>query len=95
VVGGSPEQPIQVVVVLVHLAGQAAVDASADHLQQAVPGGLGVARVVESVGESPREPDALIELADGEQPGVAGELALGRPDNERRAENVQDLRPDG
>jgi hypothetical protein len=52
------------VVVLVFVAGQDAVDATADHLQEGVLGKVGVAGVVESIGESPREPDALIELAD-------------------------------
>ena len=56
------------------VAGQDAVDAGADHLREAVLGKPGVARVVESLGESPREPDALIELADGQEPGVAGKL---------------------
>jgi hypothetical protein len=63
-----------VVVVLVLVAGQDAVDAGADHRQEGVLGQLRVAGVVESVGESPREPDALIELADGQEPGVAGKL---------------------
>jgi hypothetical protein len=53
-----------VVVIPVPLAGQDAVDAGADHLREPVLGKPGVARVVESVGESPREPDALIELTD-------------------------------
>jgi hypothetical protein len=37
----------------------------------------------------------LVELAGGEQPGVAGELARRRLDDERRAEEVQDLGPGG
>ena len=41
------------------------------------------------------EADALVELADGEQPGVTGQLARGRLDDERRAEKVQDLWPGG
>jgi hypothetical protein len=32
--------------------------------------------VTGGVGEGPGEPDALVELPDGEQPGVARELAL-------------------
>ena len=32
-------------------------------------------RAVEGGGEGPRKPDALVELPDGEQTGVAGELA--------------------
>src|SRR6266545_4477325 len=61
-----------VVVVLVLVAGEDAVDAAANHLQEGVFGEVGV---VEGVGEGPGEPDALIRLADGEQAGVAGELA--------------------
>src|SRR5262249_26475014 len=37
----------------------------------------------------------LVELADGQQPGVTGELARRRLDDERRAEEVQDLGPGG
>jgi hypothetical protein len=33
-----------------------------------------VAGVIEGSGEGSGEPDALVELAEGEQPGVAGEL---------------------
>jgi hypothetical protein len=32
-------------------------------------------QIVEGVGESLGEPDTLVERAEGEQPGVAGELA--------------------
>jgi hypothetical protein len=54
-----------VVVVLVRVAGQDAVDAGPDHLQERVLGEVGVAGVVEGAGEGPGEPDAPIELADG------------------------------
>jgi hypothetical protein len=65
---------IRVVVVLVFVASQDAVDAAADHLQEGMLGKVRVAGVVESIGKSSREADALIELADGQEPGVAGEL---------------------
>ena len=84
-----------VMVVLVRVAGQDAVDPAADHLQEGVLGQVGVAGIIEGRGEGPGEPDALVELADGEQPGVAGELAGRRLDDERRGEEVQDLRPGG
>jgi hypothetical protein len=70
-------------------------DAGPDHLQEAVLGEVGIAGVVEGSGECLREPDALVELADGEQSGVAGELARRRLDDERRAEEVEDLGPGG
>jgi hypothetical protein len=83
-----------VVVVLVFVAGQDAVDATANHLQEGMLREVGVAGVVEGVGEGPGPADALVELTDGEQPGVAGELARRRLDEERRAEEVEDLCPD-
>jgi hypothetical protein len=52
-----------------------------------------VAVVVQGVREGPGEPDAIVERADGEQPGVAGELPRRRLDDRRRAEEVQDLWP--
>jgi hypothetical protein len=66
-----------VTAVLVRVACQDAVDAEPVHLQEAVLSEVGVAGVIEGFGKGPGEPDALVELADGEQPGVAGELALG------------------
>jgi hypothetical protein len=59
--------------------------------QEGVLGGGGVTGVIEGLCEGTREPDVLVELADGEQPGIAGELARRRLDDERRAEEVQDL----
>jgi len=49
--------------------------------------GLGV---VQDIREGTGEPDTVVELADGEQPGVAGELTVRRLDDERPAEEVQD-----
>jgi hypothetical protein len=63
------------VVVLALVAGEGAVDPGADHLQKGVLGQVRVAGVVEGAGVGPRQADALVELADGEQPGVAGEWA--------------------
>jgi hypothetical protein len=40
-----------------------------------VLGEVRVAGVVEGFAEGPGEPDALVELADGQQPGIAGQLA--------------------
>jgi hypothetical protein len=49
--------------------------------------------VIDGVGEGPGQSDALVELADGQQPGVAGELARRGVNNDRRAEEVEALRP--
>ena len=84
-----------VVVVLVLVAGEDAIDPGPDHLQEAVLGQVGIAAVVQAVGQGPGEPDVLVELADREQPGIAGELAGRRFDDERRAEKVEDLGPGG
>src|SRR5262249_20115150 len=84
----------RVVVVLVRVAGEDAVDAGPDHLQERVLGEVWVAGVVEGVGESPGEPETLVERADGQQPG-SGELARRWLDHERRAEEVPDLWPGG
>jgi hypothetical protein len=88
-------RPEGVVVVLVLIARQDAVDPRADQFGQSVLGEVRIAGIVEGAGEAPGEPDALLELADREQPGVAGELARGRLDDERRAEEIEDLGPFG
>jgi hypothetical protein len=58
-----------------------------------VLGEVGVTGVIERLGKRPGEPDALVELADGQQPGVAGQLTRRRLDDERRVEEVKDLGP--
>ncbi len=83
-----------IVIVLVFVAGQDAVNAKADHLQEAVLGQVGIAGVVQGPGEDSGQPDALVELPDGEQAGIAGQLAGRQLDDERRAEEVEDLGPD-
>ncbi len=67
---------------------------SADHLRECVLGKVRVAGVIECLGKCPGQADGLIELADGEQSGIAEELALGWLNDERCAEEVEDLRPD-
>jgi hypothetical protein len=59
-----------------------------------VLGEVGGAGVIEGSGNRRRESDGLVERADGEQPGVAGQLARRRLDDERRAEEVEDFWPD-
>jgi hypothetical protein len=61
-----------VVVVLVLGPGQDAVDPGPDHLQEGVLGKVGAVGVVQGVREGPGEADPVVELADGQQTGVAG-----------------------
>jgi hypothetical protein len=62
----------EVLVVLVFVAGEDAVNAGADHGVEGLLDKFGVAVLGGGVGEGPSEPEAFVELADGEQPGVAG-----------------------
>ena len=62
------------------------IDAGADHIQEGVTRKVGVAGVVERFGGGPGEPEALVELADGQQPGIARELPRRWLDHQRRAE---------
>jgi hypothetical protein len=75
------------------VAGLGAEDTETDKLDEGVLDAVGVAGVVAGVGEGLGEAPALVGRADGEQPGVARELARRWLDDERRAEKVQDLRP--
>ena len=54
-------------------------------------GEVGVAGVIEGFGKALGQADALVELPDGQQPGVAGQLARRWLDDEWGAEEVQDL----
>jgi hypothetical protein len=81
-----------VVIVLALVARQDAVDPAADHLQEAVLGEVGGAGVVQGGGESPGEPDKLVELANGQEPGVAGELTRLRLRPTRCKENNDPIR---
>jgi hypothetical protein len=58
-----------------------------------VRGEAGVAGVVERIGDGPGQADLLGELANRQEPGVAGGLAWRRFDDERGAEKVVDLWP--
>jgi hypothetical protein len=69
-------------------------DAGAVHLPEGALRHADVVGVVEG-GEGPGEPDALVERADREQPGVAGELAWRWFEDERGAKEVQDMWPGG
>ena len=56
-------------------AGEDANDVGADPLAEAVLREAGGAGTLHSLGEGAGEPDARVQLAGGEQSGVAGELA--------------------
>jgi hypothetical protein len=56
------------VVVLVSVAGQDAVDAGADHLQEGVLGQVGVSGIIERFGKRSGQADAVAGLADGSSP---------------------------
>jgi hypothetical protein len=64
-------------------ASQDAIDAGPDHLQERVLGKMRITGVIESIGKSPGQADALIERADGKQSGIAGELTWRRLDHQR------------
>ena len=66
-------RPQGVVVVLVLVIGEDAVDPLADHAQERLPGERRVAGVVEGGGELLGEPDPLVELPDHQQPAIAGQ----------------------
>jgi hypothetical protein len=46
---------------------------------------------IKGFGKRPGQTDAVVELADSQQPGVAGELTGRRFDDQRGAEKVEDL----
>jgi hypothetical protein len=77
------------VVVRVRVAGEDDIDAGAGHLPEGVLGQAGGAGVVEGAGEGPGESDPLVELAGGEQPGVARELTGRWRDGKRSTEEVE------
>jgi hypothetical protein len=54
-----------VVVVLIGVTGEDTVDAGADHLQEGVFGEVGIAGIVEGVGEVAGQSEEFVELAEG------------------------------
>ena len=74
--------------------GEDANEADAGPLGEAVLREAGGAGTGHGLGVGPRQPDAFAELADGRQPGVVGQSARRRLDDERRSEEVEDLGPD-
>ena len=64
----------------------AVIAAGTDHLQEYMLGAIWVTGVIERLGKSLDQADVRIELADGNQSSIAGELARRRLDHQRRAE---------
>ena len=60
-------------VVLVLIVSEDAVDPLADHAQERLPGEPGAAWVGQRGGELLGQADAVVELADGQEPGIAGQ----------------------
>ena len=71
----------------------AVIDADADHFQEAVLGAVGIAGVIKCLGKSPGQADVLIELADGKQSGIAGELAVRWLQDDGSSEEIQVFLP--
>ena len=67
-------------VVPVFVAGEDAEDAHADHVGEGVLDEVGIAGIVEGLGELLGESDALVELTQGQRPGVRREGGVGRLD---------------
>ena len=84
--------PSVAVAVSIGAVGEDANEADAGPLGEAVLREAGGAATVQGLGEGAGETDARIQLAGDEQPGVTGELARGWLDDERRDEQIQDLR---
>jgi hypothetical protein len=68
-------------------------DTGAGPLGEAVLREAGGAGTVHGLGVGPPQPDAFVELPDGEQPGVSGQLARRRLKDRRRLEEIEDWRP--
>ena len=69
-----------VVAVLLFVAGEDADDAPADHVGEGVLVEVGIAGVVEGLGELLGKADALVELPQRQQSGVRGKRGVGRLD---------------
>ena len=72
-----------VVVVLVGIVGQDAVDPHADHLQKRMGADVRVAGIIEGGRELGGQAELLVQLPDRQQPGVAGQLCLLRFNDDR------------
>jgi hypothetical protein len=83
-----------VMVVLVLVSSEDALGARPDHLQERMFGEIWVAGVIEGLGKSMGQADVLVKLAEGQQPGITGELAVRQLDDDRRTEEVEALRPE-
>jgi hypothetical protein len=78
-----------IVVVLVHVVGEDAVDADAAHVQEDVVDLVGIAAVVEGGGEGMGQTDVGIELAHREGSRIAGKSRSRRLDEDGQAKEIE------
>jgi hypothetical protein len=78
-----------IVVVLVLVVGEDAVDAGADHVQEGVVDLVGIAADVEGGGESMGQANVVIELAHREGARIAGKSRLRRLDEDGQAKEIE------
>jgi hypothetical protein len=82
-----------VVVVLIFVAGEDAVEAGTEHFEDGVLDEPGVAGVVEGGSKVPGEAELFVELADREQPGIAAETGIaGLDDDGAVGEKIEEER---
>ena len=72
-----------VVVILVGIVGQDAVDPHAGHFRKAVGGLLRATWIVQGGRKLGRQADLLVKLTDGQEPRITGQLGLLRGDDNR------------
>ena len=82
--------PQHVVVVLVGVVGEDAVDPHPGHLQEGMIDVADVPPIGQGFGKLPRQPQPLVQLAERQQPGIAGNLGRrGLYHNRPRAEKIE------
>jgi hypothetical protein len=82
-----------VVIGLIGVAGEGAVDAAAPHVQGGVLDEVGVARVVQGSGGGLGQAELFVGLAEGQQAGIGGGLSGGGLDDDGGGEEIQGLLP--
>ena len=80
----------RVVVVLVFVTGEDAEDAHTDHVDEGVVDEIGIAGIVEGLGELVGQADAMVELPQRQQSGVRGQGGVGGLDMDgQRREKIE------